>query len=207
VSTYVTLFDDADPVTFKKTFSDMEAEGIKLLKSEGIPENRIEHIYSLDLRYLKQYHEVNVEISAGEIQRFDLNAISARFHKKHNELFGYSLEEEQTPVELINLRIVCIGQTLKPEFQAEAFKGPDPSGSIKKMRKAYLPLQKRFEDINVFDGAKLSFGNRIVGPAIIEQINTTTFVTPEYNLLVDRYGSYTMYMKSSEEEVTKRILN
>jgi N-methylhydantoinase A len=207
VSTYVTLLDEADPATFKNIFRNMEAEGIKLLKSEGIPEKRIEHVYALDLRYLKQYHEVNVEITSGEIQRCDLDSICARFHKKHNELFGYSLEEEKTPVELINLRIVCIGHTLKPKFQAEAFKGPDPSEAFKTTRKAFLPLQRRFEEINVFDGTKLSFGNKIVGPAIIEQVNTTTFVTPEYNLLVDRYGSYTMYTKSSEEAVTKRILN
>jgi len=207
VSTYVTLLDDADPTAFKNIFRDMEAEGVKLLKSEGIPDNRIEHIYALDLRYLKQYHEVNVEISSGEIQQFDLNSISARFHKKHNELFGYSLEEEQTPVELINLRIVCIGQTRKPEFKTETFKGPDPSTAFKRKRRAFLPLQKRFEELDVFDGARLGFGNRVVGPAIVEQVNTTTFVTPEYNLLVDKYGSYTMYMKSSEEEVTKRILN
>ena len=68
----------------------METTGIKLLKSEGIPENRIEHIYALDLRYLKQYHEVNVEITSAEIQHLDLSAISARFHKKHNDngIFG-----------------------------------------------------------------------------------------------------------------------
>jgi len=207
VSTYVTLLDDADTAIFKNSFSDMEAEGIKLLKAEGIPPNRIEHIYALDLRYLKQYHEVNVEITSAEIQRFDLSAITARFHKKHNALFGYSLEKEQTPVELINLRIVCIGQTLKPEFQAEALKSSDPSKAFKKTRKAWLPLQRRFEEIDVFDGDRLNFGNKVVGPAIIEQINTTTFVTPEYNLLVDKYGSYTMYMKSKEEEVTKRVLN
>ena len=59
----------------------------------------------------------------------------------------------------------------------------------------------------MFDGDKLNFGNKVVGPAIIEQVNTTTFVTPEYNLLVDKYGSYTMYVKSNEAEVTKRILN
>jgi N-methylhydantoinase A len=75
------------------------------------------------------------------------------------------------------------------------------------MRKSFLPLQKRFEEINVFDGAQLRFGNKVIGPAIIEQVNTTTFVTPEYNLLVDKFGSYTMYMQTNEEEVEKRILN
>jgi N-methylhydantoinase A len=207
VSTYVTEIDAADNVTFKNTFSDMKAQGIELLTSEGIPENRIAHIFSLDLRYVKQYHEVNIEITSQEIKRTDFGAISTRFHKKHNELFGYSLEEEQTPVELINLRIVCIGRTEKPEFQLETLGGSDSSGAFKKMRKSFLPLQKRFEEINVFDGAQLRFGNKVIGPAIIEQVNTTTFVTPEYNLLVDKFGSYTMYMQTNEEEVEKRILN
>jgi N-methylhydantoinase A len=207
VSTYVTLLDEADPIAFKNVFINMKAEGTKLLKSEGIPENRIEYIFSMDLRYVRQYHEVNVIITADEIERAEIRSISRRFHQKHNKLFGYSLEKEETPIELINLRLVCNGKTLKPEFQLEAYSGPDPSGAFKKTRKSFLPLQKQFEDIDVFDGLKLKFGNQVTGPAIIEQVNTTTFVTPEYNLLVDKFGSYTMYMKSKEEEVEKRILS
>ena len=69
-----------------------------------------------------------------------------------------------------------------------------------------LPLQQQREDVDVFDGQRLKFGNRISGPAIIEQINTSTFVTPEYNLIVDRYGSFTLYLKGMDEEVEKRIM-
>lgn len=207
VSTYVTLLYEMDATIFKNTFRDMRADGVKLLKSEKIPENRIEYICSLDLRYVNQYHEVNIEIRSEEIDQADFDAISTRFHHKHNMLFGYSLEEEQTPVELINLRMVCIGQTQKPQFHLERYRGSDPSEALKKKRTVFLPLQKKYEEINVYDGAKLKFGNQVVGPAIIEQINTTTFVTPEYNLLVDKFGSYTMYIKSHEEEIEKRILN
>ena len=60
--------------------------------------------------------------------------------------------------------------------------------------------------MGVFDGLALQFGNRIEGPAIIEQVNTTTFVTPEFNVLTDRYGSFTMYLKNLEEDVKRRIL-
>jgi N-methylhydantoinase A len=207
VRTYVVVLQEADTATFKNTFLDMKAKGVKLLKSEGIPENRSAYIFSLDLRYVNQYHEVNVEITFEEIQRAEFGSIVTRFHQKHNALFGYSLEEEQTPVELINLRMVCTGQTQKPQFQLETYSGSDPSGALKKMRKVFLPLQRKFDEINVFDGGKLKFGNNVVGPAIIEQVNTTTFVTPEYNLLVDKFGSYTMYMKSHEKEVEKRILS
>jgi N-methylhydantoinase A len=207
VSTYATALFAADPTTFKKSFGDMKAQGIDLLVSEGIPQNRIAHIFSLDLRYVKQYHEVNIEITSQEIKRADFGSMAKRFHKKHNALFGYSLEEEQTPVELINLRIMCIGQTAKPKFQLDAYDGEDPSKAHKKSRRIYLPPQKRFEAVDVFDGARLRFGNRIVGPAVIEQVNTTTFVAPEFSLLVDKFGSYTMYLKTREEEVEKRILN
>ena len=110
-------------------------------------------------------------------------------------------------MELINLRMVCIGRIQKPRFQAEIYSAPDPSGALKKKRTAFLPLQKKFREVNVYDGAKLKFGNKVIGPAIIEQVNTTTFVSPEYSLLVDKFGSYTMYMKSHEKEVKKRILN
>ena len=207
VSTYVVVLQEADTDNFKNNFLDMKTEGAKLLKSEEIAHNRIAYIYSLDLRYLNQYHEVNIEITLEEIQRADFVSISTRFHHKHHTLFGYALEEEKTPVELINLRMVCIGQTRKPQFQLESYNGSDPSAALKKKRPVFLPLQKKFDEVNVFDGAKLKFGNHVVGPAIIEQVNTTTFVTAEYNLLVDKFGSYTMYMKSYEKEVEKRILN
>jgi N-methylhydantoinase A len=69
-----------------------------------------------------------------------------------------------------------------------------------------LPFQNQAQEVDVFDGLHLKFGNKISGPAIIEQVNTTTLVTPEYNLMVDRYGSYTMYLKAMEEEVETRIL-
>jgi N-methylhydantoinase A len=207
VATYATELDAAHPARFKKSFGDMKAQGIELLASEGIPQSRIAHIFSLDLRYVKQYHEVNVEISSQEIEQADFGTIAARFHKKHNALFGYSLEEEQTPVELINLRVMCIGQTEKPKFQMEAYDGSDPSKAHKKSRRIYLPRQKSFKAVDVFDGAKLRFGNKIVGPAVIEQVNTTAFVAPEFSLLVDKFGSYTMYMKTHEEAAEKRILN
>ena len=207
VTTYVTELNAADAGEFKKAFGAMKEQGNTLLGSEGIEQDRVEHFYSLDLRYVKQYHEVNIEIAEEEIIGADFDHIAARFHEKHHTLFGYSLEVEKTPVELINLRVMCIGRTEKPEFRLEAYNGPDPSKAHKKSRQIFLPLQKRFETVDVFDGSKLRFGNKIPGPAIIEQVTTTTFVAPEFSLLVDKFGSYTMYLKTHEEEVEKRILN
>ena len=207
VRTYAVNLNDADPQIFGRLFDEMKREGKQLLISEGMRESDVEYRYSLDLRYVKQYHEVEVEVTAQEVDRFDIEAMARRFHPVHNALYGYSLEDQGTPVELINMRLVCIGKTEKPEFQRQEYSGEDPSRAYKRDRRIYLPLQKTFREVGVFDGPALQFGNRVEGPAIIEQVNTTTFVAPEFNVLTDRYGSFTMYLKSLEDDVKRRILS
>ena len=81
----------------------------------------------------------------------------------------------------------------------------DASKALKGKRKAYIPEKRDFEKINVYDGSKLKCGNKVVGPGIIEQINTTTFVSSEYDVICDKYGSYTMYLKNREKEFVRRI--
>ena len=205
VRTYSTPIHGMDIEKFQALFHDMEKEATALLKSEHIPENAIQHIYSLDMRYIKQYHEVNVEIRKESLEKGDLVSIVRSFHPEHNRLFGYSLEEEKTPIELINLRLLSVGRTVKPRFKQEKYDKKDPEKALKMKRKVYLPLLEQYVDIPVYDGHKLRYGNKVAGPALIEQVNTTTFVTPEYNVLCDRYGSYTMYLKTRENEVTKKL--
>jgi N-methylhydantoinase A len=104
------------------------------------------------------------------------------------------------------MRLTLIGKTDKPKFIEEEDQGEDASSAVKGKRNVYLPNKKEFSQINVYDGFKLKCGNKIEGPAIIEQVNTTSFVSPEYNVICDRYGSYTMYLKTREEEILARVL-
>jgi N-methylhydantoinase A len=207
VRTCPARLDQVDPDRFAALFEDMREQGLALLRSEHIPPERVRLIPSLDLRYVKQYHEVNVEVTDREIADRDFASMSARFHPAHNALYGYSLEEEQTPIEMINLRLVCVGVTDKPRFFEQEYDGEDPRQAFKHNRRAFLPVSGEFREIPVYDGFGLKHGNHVVGPAIIEQVNTTTFVTPEYNVLVDRFGSYAMYLKSREGEYKERILS
>jgi N-methylhydantoinase A len=206
VRTYATLLDRMDPKKFRDLFIEMENEGIALLKTEHIPKDRIQFIYAIDMRYIKQYHEVNVVVSREEIHKGNLTSIAKKFHPEHNRLYGYSLEELGTPIEVINLRLKCSGKTDKPKFLKMKVAGPDPSESFKNKRKVYLPTKKRFQMVSVFDGDRLRYGNKIEGPAIIEQVNTTTFVSPEFSAICDAYGSFTLYLKSREREFKGRVI-
>jgi N-methylhydantoinase A len=205
VRTYTTPLEEMDIEKFKAFFYEMEQEAIGLLRSEHIPESAIQHIYSLDMRYVKQFHEVNVEITRDALEKGDVESIGRSFHPEHNRLFGYSLEEQKTPIELINLRVLSVGGTVKPQFKQEEYDQEDPEKTLKKWRQAFLPNRSSFAKVPVYDGHKLKFGNRIEGPALIEQVNTTTLVTTEYNVLCDRYGSYTMYLKTKENEIREKL--
>ncbi len=205
VRTYATKINEIDSKTFSSLFNEMVLEGIELLRTENIPKEKIEFNYSLDMRYVKQYHEVNVIITRKEAEQANIESIAAKFHPEHNRLYGYSLEEEGTSIELINMRLTCIGKTDKPRFAYEKNHWEDASEALKGKRKVYLPDKRDFEVINVYDGSKLRCGNKVIGPGIIEQVNTTTFVSPDYNVVCDRYGSYTMYLKAREKEFIRRI--
>lgn len=205
VRSYPCLLNRVDLDRFRLMFAEMRGQGLELLAAEGISPDRVRASCSLDLRYLKQYHEVSVAIAEEEIASGDLAAMAARFHPEHNRLYGYELSDAGTPVELINIRVKTIGVTEKPRFSAEPYFGPDARGAYKGHRPAYVPSAEEYRDVPVYDGALLKHGMRLAGPAIVEQVNTSTFITPEYSMVVDRYGTMTLYLPTKEDEVLGRI--
>lgn len=204
VRTYQTYFDEIDRKRFGRLFDDMVQEAESVLRSEGIPQEDIRLIYSVDVRYTYQWYEVPVEITEQEYKQCQLDVIADKFHKRFEELYGYSLVAQ--PLELMNLRVVGIGETEKPNFKPLEWMGEDSSTSLRGKRRIYLRHKDTgdFWDVDVFDGDSMGWGNKVSGPAIIEQTTTTVLVWPQYNLICDRYGSYVVYLKEMEEEIQKR---
>ena len=206
VRTYPVVVDAVDVKRFRDLFAEMKAEADELLDIEGIPEERVSYVLQVDLRYIRQYHEVSVSLSWDEVNTGKLDSVVKRFHGAHDALYGYSLEDRGTPVELINMRLTAIGDTEKPKLPVQEYAGSDPSPAYKHSRMAYVPSAKEYQEVPVYDGFGLLYGMRLSGPAIIEQVNTTTFVTPEYDVVVDKLGTYTVYLRENEAKVLARVL-
>ncbi|MCW5770127.1 MAG: hydantoinase/oxoprolinase family protein [Rhodospirillaceae bacterium] len=169
---------------------DMEAEGNRTLEQEGVPPDRRRFVYALDLRYVGQYHEVRVEeIPETELKRLDLAAVRSMFHRLHDRLYGYSLEEDGTVVELVNLRMTAFGITDKPDTAPLDIAGPDAGHALKTARRAYAAEQGDYIDMPVYDGDALRPGNRFHGPALVESAVTTVYVPQGFGLEVDAFGT------------------
>jgi len=200
VRSFLSFFSDIDKNTFHDLFEEMKHEGIETLKNEGVTESYMELYPVLDLRYLGQYHEVQLPVSWEDIIGFNLTNIAELFHKEHNRLFGYSLEEEGTEIECINIRLRVIGITEKPDFLSANKDKKTLEEALKNRRPVYIPEEDSIREINVYDGQVSMSRNLIKGPAIIEKINTSIFIDASYDCLVDEYDSYIIYDRESFPE-------
>ncbi len=188
-----------DPKRLRQALAAMEDEAAATLEAEIVPARRRRYRYALDLRYFGQYHEVTVEIARKSLEGPDFRAVSSAFHRAHNRLYGYDLEADGQALELVNLRLTAIGGTDKPAIPKEPRQAENPNTALKSRRPVFLPSEMGYADVAVYDGDALRHGNRIAGPAIVEQVNTSLFVPSGFTLECDAYGSFVLNAKTRLE--------
>jgi N-methylhydantoinase A len=189
VRSFVTRFSDMDFSRLDEIIDGMRGEGERQLLAEKVPAEAIEHQLMLDLRYIKQYHEVTVPVSLESVRNRNLEDLAVAFHREHNRLYGYDLQKEGTEVELINVRLRSIGKSAKPELPRFQPTQKDMTRALKGRRRAYLPEENRFGEVPVYDGHLLECGHEIEGPALLERRDTTVFVTSSFRGRIDEKGS------------------
>jgi N-methylhydantoinase A len=148
----------------------------------------------LDIRYVGQHHEVTVEIPSGvPIGEQHLPVIAEAFHRAHEKLYTYSTPEN--PLEVMNLRVTAVGHVDKTGLFEHPVKGRDPSGALKGTRKLHFPETCGFVEVPVYSRDRLAPGNRIPGPAVIEERITTVVVHPGWNSRIDSFENVVMEVK------------
>lgn len=175
-----------------QAFSEMKAEGDRYLEREGIPPMGRYYRKSIDMRYKGQFHEVELPISEAELNDEGINRVIESFHKKHEELYAY---RDVVETEIINLRLAACGKVIPPARKAMATKSEDASKSIKGKRDVYFEEEYGFIPVTIYDGDTMEPGNRIEGPAVVEQRTTTIVVPPGARLKVTGYGDYLMKLE------------
>jgi N-methylhydantoinase A len=178
---------------------EMRAQGEALLGAERIPPERRTYSFSLDLRYEGQFNEIETPYPGLTDWPFgidDLALLQAAFDRRHDSLYGYSLAG--SPMELLSVRMRAVGLTDKLKFKEMPRGGEDAGGALKGRRPAFVEREPR--EVPVYDGMRLRHGNRLVGPAIVEEPTTTILVLPGWQFTLDRYGNYLLFLEGESLE-------
>jgi len=170
-------------------FAEMEVEARQVLSELGIPAQAMSLNRSVDLRYVGQFHEVEVtEVPLGQFGPEELKQITEAFHRRHKELFTFNMLERE--VEFLNLRLKATAREKPLQLAEIPPAAQDFRSALKRSRPILWSLDKGFEETPVFDGTKLAAGHKITGPAIIEEPATTVVIPVSYVCAVDSVKNY-----------------
>ena len=153
------------------------------LRAEGFRERQIALEYAIDMRYSGQGYELTVPLASGRVTKNSLAGIRNTFDETHHTLFGHSGPEE--PVEVVTYRVTGIGKL--PEVKMPSFRRKGVS-----LKSAYRGKRRaRFDgatgDAAVYQRERLDVGHEILGPAVVEQLDSTLVVHPGQVARVDRF--------------------
>jgi len=195
VRTFMTKARDADHEELSKVFGEMEEPIRDLLREEEVPDERVEIRREIDMCYFGQSFQLRVPMNVG-IDAGTAEAMSTAFHDRHETVYGFCSRGEATM--FVNLRLTAIGRVDRPRLRKLAKAKGSVDRAKKGRRKVYFADTGGMAACDIYDRGKLLFGDRIQGPAIIEQMDTTTVLPPDAALLVDLYGNLEITMGTGE---------
>lgn len=170
-------------------FRGLEQRGITDLKADGFAEDRISIRRSLDMRYVGQVHECTVDVDPFPLDEAALERLKAAFHARHEELYTYS--EPGSTVEVVNVESAIWGQVDKPRRMSVAA-GKGAQAALDGSREMIFAADGVTQQTPVYSGALLGAGDRIVGPAVIEEVTTTIVIEPGWTAELTVSGVYVL---------------
>jgi N-methylhydantoinase A len=186
VNTWFKPFADASFEEMEALYTAMEQRGATdLERSRGMMVEVINQ-RGADMRYVGQEHAVSVDIPIELFKNQDRAGIKKHFDAVHETRYGYSNADEKA--EIVSLRSATVGLMRKPEREAMGEGGPSPAAAARGRQPVYFSGVGTV-DTATYDRTLLQAGNRINGPALIEEHASTTVVWPQDKVEVDVFGN------------------
>jgi N-methylhydantoinase A len=174
---------DLDAVN--RCLAELDAAGRERMWEEGVAASAVHVAYTADMRYLGQAYELEVPIAA-PLTAAAVSEAGRDFHAAHERVYGYARAEQ--PVEFVNFRAVHRYPLPPPAIRPPARVAASTEDARVGERRAYF-APDGFVATAIYERARLSVGEQIVGPAIVEQLDTTTVIPPAHRAVVDHSGN------------------
>ena len=174
---------DASKDRLEREYRTLEVRAQAEMSDEGLDVGQLVGRRSLDVRYIGQSFELNVDYPQ---RSKDLTrSVSSAFHKAHRRRFGYSDASE--PIEIVNLRLKMVVAVGKPLPMPE-----EPLGTASKdpqIGEARVMFQDGAHSTPLYERDALRRGYRFKGPALVLQMDSTTVISPGWTAEVDGWNN------------------
>ena len=189
VRTYMTETAAADPAELAAIFAEMEAATRALLAAEGVGAGDIRIVREIAMCYVGQSFQLKIPVP-DRIDSGTGRIMTEAFNLRHAEAYGFANERE--PTQLVNVRLIGIGRVDRPVLRKLAPASGPVARAVKGRRKVYFSEAGGaggMVEVDIYDRAKLLAGDTLAGPAIVEQMDSTTVVPPGASVAVEDYGN------------------
>ena len=177
----VEVDDDALP-GIKSALESLEGEARQNLAAQGVGDDDQIVLRNLEMRYAGQEHTLKIPVDSD----FSRETLRRSFDAMHQERYGH---ESAQALELVNLRVTGLGRMPKPELHSQRADVRDAgTGASSDTRRAYCFKEKRMTDFELVERRSLAPGDRIAGPAIIDEGTSTTVIYTSQSCNVDDLG-------------------
>ena len=192
VTTTYERASELDRASFQASFEELESQARQQLEADGVPADRMIIQRVCDCRYLGQGYELRLDAPSGQIDDSWVAKLTSDFHEAHER--EYTRRFDDVDIELPNIRVRGIG--LMPELtvpEVETGDG-DAQRAVHHEAEAWFRVDGKMVRMptQYYDRSKLLAGDRIDGPAIINQYDTTTVLPPGFTAEIDRFGNIVM---------------
>ncbi len=181
--TYIRRFPETSSEEVEGILRELGASAAASLDAEHVPRSEQTTRYQVDVRYHGQGLLLTIDLTEDALEQGGLDAIGRQFDQMHEQLFTFALGADK---ELVNLRAVVEGSATQISALPIAT-GGDLDAALIGTQAVYM--EDREQEARVYDRARLSAGNRLEGPAIVVEMDSTTVILPGHAGEVDAFGN------------------
>ncbi|HET8563346.1 MAG TPA: hydantoinase/oxoprolinase family protein, partial [Candidatus Binatia bacterium] len=176
---------ELDLMEINQLFGQLIEQAKNDLRAEGFIEKEMTLYAFLDLRYAGQGYELTVPCPVPPLKQSDIDVMRRRFDEQHEQAHGHKAESE--PVELVSLRLVSLGLVPQAKLSPSKATGRKVEAAKIGARNIFFGKEHGILQCQIYTRDLLEPGHQISGPAVIEQLDTTTVIHPEQEGVVDDY--------------------
>ncbi len=164
-------------------YRELEEQALAWVREQGPVVKERAIVRSADLRYWGEPYDVEVHLPREiALQGITPALLRELFHQAHDE--AYSFMDRDAAVFVTNIRVRVVGY---PRFPRLLELGKAEGEALATARRG-IYYRGAWHTANIYDRTALRAGHRIVGPAVVEQVDTTSLIPPGFVATVDRCG-------------------